>query len=327
MKFQRLMKITKCSLAVGATWLLASQLALADTYPSKPIKIVVPVGTGTGSDLAARHLAAGLGKVLNTSVIVDNKLGAAGVIGTEAVARAEPDGYTLLLTFASHYINPWVMKTSFDAVKDFEPIAGLNITALVLVTGAASPYKSVSDVVAAAKRKPNFISYASAGTGGVSHMAGALLGNMAGIELNHIPYKVASQVVIDTSSGQVDLAFAGVTAALPQLQSGRLRALAVTTASRSRHLPDTPTVSESGLPGYEISSKIVVLAPRGTPPEVVSKLSNAFTRLGSSEEFKEFCKLQGCEVEIRDSAAVKAGAPNELAKWKRLVELAKPESN
>lgn len=175
MNFHRLTGMAKRSLATAVVLFAATHCALADTYPNRPIKIVVPIGSGTGSDLAARYFAAGLGKSLNVPVIVDNKVGAAGVIGTDAVAKAEPDGHTLLLTFAAHYINQWVMKTPFDAVRDFEPIAGLNVTALVLVTGAASPYKSLGDVLTVAKRKPDSLSYASSGTGGVSHMAGALL--------------------------------------------------------------------------------------------------------------------------------------------------------
>lgn len=313
---------------LGVALLLAAAHSVhADSYPSKPIKMIVPAGTGTGSDLAARYFSVGLGALLNTPVIVENRLGAGGVIGTEAVAKAAPDGYTLLLTFASHYINQWIMPTTVDAVRDFEPIAGLNISALVLVTAPTSPYKSLQDLLSAAKRTPGGLSYASAGAGGVTHMAGALLNSMAHVDLHHIPYKAAGQVPIDASAGQVDVAFVGITAALPLIRAGRLRALAVTTRSRSLHLPDTPTMSEAGLPGYEMSSKIVVLAPRGTSPEIVSKLSSAFIRLASSNEFKEFCRLQGCEVDVRDSATVKAAAPEELGRWKQLVELTKPASN
>lgn len=313
--------------ALGALGTLQFASARAQGSANKPIRLVVPTGTGTGSDLAARHFAAGLGRLMQTSVVVDNRLGAGGVIGTEYVARAEPDGSTLLFTFASHYINQWVTTTSFDAVKDFEPIARLNLTALVLVTAAGSPYRSVQDVVAAARRKPNSVSYGSAGVGGVSHMAGALLESVAGVELNHVPYKVPSQALIETSSGLVDVTFAGMTAVLPLIQSGRLRPLGVTTSARSRHLPDVPTLAQAGLTGYEIASAIVVLAPKGTPQERIRRLSDAFTRLAGQDDFRDFCRIQGCEVDVLNSANANAAAPVELARWKRLAELAGIKTN
>lgn len=313
--------------AIAGCALTFASFCFAASYPEKPIKIIVPAGAGTASDLTARYFGVGLGKVLNTPIIVENKLGAGGVIGTDFVAKAAPDGYTLLLTFSSHYINQWVMNTSFDAVRDFEPIAGLAISSMVLVTVSSSPYKSVRDVIAAAKLKPDSVSYGSAGIGGVTHMAGALFDKMAQIQLNHVPYKSAGQVPVDAAAGQVDVAFVGMTAALPLLQSGRLRALAVTTVQRAPNLPEVPTMAEAGVPGYELISRTEVLAPKGTPAEIVAKLSTAFARIANSDGFKAFCKLQACVVDARDGVTVKAGAQADLQKWHELVKLTSPKSN
>lgn len=310
---------------VAVTALTAVATATAQPYPSKPIKIIVITGPGTASDSTARYLASGMTKVLNTPVIVENRPGASGVIATEAVAKSPADGHTLLLTFSSHFINQWTMKPPYDAVNDFEPIARLNRSTLVLTTAASSPFKSVADVVAAAKRNPGKVSYATAG--GVTEMAGALMGNLAGVRINHALYKEPSRVIIDSSSGVVDMAFTGLTAAFPLIESGRVRALAVTTSTRASQLPGVPTLAEAGLPGYEMSSTVMVLAPKGTPPTVVSKLSSVITQLATEEGFKELCRIQVCDVEILDSGALKAAAPAELEKWRRLVELTKTQTN
>lgn len=295
--------------------------ALAQEYPSRPIKIVVPVTAGSGTDATARFVAQALAKVWDATVVVDNKPGAGAVLGTEFVANAPADGYTLLFTYAAHFSNQWVIKPRFDAVRDFEPIARLANSTLILATKPDSPFRTVRDLIAAAKQKPGGVSYGSAGIGSTGHMAGALLEKMAGIELNHVPYKAASQVPVDASTGQVDVMFGGLASALPLIKSGRLRVLAVTAEKRSANLPDVPTMAESGVPGYENSSPIWVFAPRGTPQAIVNKLSDALTRIASTPEFNEYCFGQGIEVDVQDAATVKADAPVELAKWKRLVEL------
>lgn len=296
-------------------------------YPHKPIRIVVPVTAGSGTDATARFLSNALGKAWNTTVIVDNKPGAGAALGSEFVAKAAPDGYTLLFTYAAHYSNQWVLKPNFDAVKDFEPVARLANSTLVLATRPESPIRTVADLVAAAKKSPGQISYASAGIGSTGHMAGALLTKMAGMELNHVPYKAASQVPLDAASGQVDVMIGGLASALPLIKSGRLRPIAVTAAKRSANLPHVPTVAEQGLPGYENSSPIWVLAPRGTSQEIVNRLSTQLTQIAATPEFKEYCLNQGIEVDIQDTATYRAQAPLELQKWKQLVELTSPERN
>ena len=316
--FRRTFGIAVAVLAAGA---FAPGFA-ADFPDGKPIRIFVATGAGSGSDLTARQIAPGLAKELDTAVIVDNKTGAGGVIGTDFVAKAPPDGHTLLSTYAQHYTNQLVQKTPYDAVKDFEPIARIASSALVISVAAGSPYKTLDDVVQAAKRQGGSISYGSSGNGTTSHMAAALLTHVAGIELNHIPYKAPGQVALDAAAGQIDLSFNGMSSVLPLIRSGRLRPLAVTTAQRSQSLPDVPTVAELGFPGYEAASPIWIFAPRGTPQAIVDKLSEAVMRQARSQGFKELCLQQGLEVDIQSAATAKAAGPGELEKWRKLMSVA-----
>lgn len=296
-------------------------------YPSRTIRFIVPTGAGSGTDNTARFMADGLGKAWGVPVVVENKVGAGGVIGTDFAAKAPADGYTVLFNYAQHYSYQWVEKTPYDAVKDFEPIARLANSTLVLLTSAQSPFKSVGDLLAAAKEKPGGLSYGSAGQGTTSHMAAALFSSMAGITMVHVPYKAPAQAAIDAAAGQVQLTFGGLSTALPLIKAGRVRALAVTTATRSQNLPDVPTMAEAGLKGYDLGSPIWALAPRGTPQPIVKKLSDEMTRLAATQQFKDFCLAQGFEVDIQDVAIYKAAAPAELEKWRRLVELAKDKVN
>lgn len=292
----------------------------ADFPDGRTIRIIVATGAGSGSDLTARQIAVGLSKELGSPVIVENKTGASGVIGTDYVAKAAPDGYTLLGTYAQHYTNQLVQKTPYDAVKDFEPIARIANSALVISVAADSPYKSLKDVIEAAKKKPGVISFGSSGNGTTSHMAGALFANMAGISLNHVPYKAPGQVAVDAAAGQIDLSFNGMSTVLPLIKGGRLRALAVTTAQRSQSLPDVPTVAELGFPGYEASSPVWIFAPRGTPQPIIDKLSAAVLQQARTPAFKELCTAQGLDVDPQDAATAKAAGPGELEKWRKLLK-------
>lgn len=309
---------------VFATWAIeAFAPAFAADFPNgKPIRIVVSTGVGSGSDLTARQIAVGLGKDLNTAVIIENKTGAGGVIGTDYVAKAAPDGYTLLGTYAQHYTNQLVQKTPYDAVKDFEPIARIANSALVISVASNAPYKTLKDVIEAAKKQPGIITYGSSGNGTTSHMAAALFEHMAGVKLNHVPYKAPGQVAMDAAAGQLDLSFNGMSSVLPLIKSGRLRALAVTTAQRSQSLPDVPTVAELGYPGYEAASPIWIFAPRGTPQAIVNKLSESVVRQAKSQGFKDLCMNQGLEVDIQTAAVAKAAGPGELEKWRKLMSVA-----
>jgi len=297
--------------------------ALAADFPDgKPIRIVVATGVGSGSDLTARQIATGLGKELGAAVIIDNKTGAGGVIGTDFVAKAAPDGYTLLGTYAQHYTNQLVQKTPYDAVKDFEPIARIANSALAISVAANSPYKTLKEVIDAAKKQPGMITYGSSGNGTTSHMAAALFEHIAGVKLTHVPYKAPGQVALDAAAGQIDLSFNGMSSVLPLIKGGRLRPLAVTTAQRSQSLPDVPTVAELGYPGYEAASPIWIFAPRGTPVAIVNKLSDAVVRQAQSQGFKDLCLNQGLEVDIQTASVAKAAGPGELEKWRKLMSVA-----
>lgn len=294
---------------------------LAQAYPVRPVRLIVPVSAGSGSDVVARYMGAELTKVLGSPFVVENRLGASGIIGTDIVAKAAPDGYTLLCTYAAHYSNQWVERTPYDAVRDFEPVARLGMSALLLTTAASSPFRTVQDVIAAAKRKPGSVSFGSSGNGTTSQMAAALMSSMAGIEMTHVPYKGPSQVAVDTASGQVDIGFGGVASSLALIKAGRLRALAVTSLRRSSQLPGAVTMEEAGLKGYELISPIWVMAPHGTPLAIVSQLSRAMTVAAASTAFKSYCIGQGLEVDIADATAVRASAPAELERWRKLVGL------
>ena len=308
-------------LASTAALLLVHGEAMAQDYPSKPIRVVVPVTAGSGTDVTARFVSTALAKAWGATVIVDNKPGAGSALGAGEVAKAAPDGYTLLFNYAAHYSNSWVLKTSFDPVKDFEPVARMANSTLIIATHPNSPFQTLRDLLAAAKARPGQINYGSAGIGSTAHMAGALLEKLAGVTFNHVPYKAASQVPVDASTGQVDFMFGGLASSLPMIKGGRLRVLAVTSEKRSANLPDVPTVAEAGVAGYENSSPIWMFAPRGTPQAIVDKLSGALTRIAATPEFKAYTFDQGIEVDIQTAAVAKADAAAQSAKWRDLVEL------
>jgi len=311
------------SIALAAAGAMSAACVLAAEFPDgKPVHIVVATGPGSGSDLTARQLAADISRQWGTPVVVENKTGAGGIIGTQFVAKAEPDGYTLLSTYAQHYTNQLVRETPYDAVRDFEPIARVANSALVISVAADSSYKTLKDVIEAARKHPGTITYGSSGNGTTSHMAAALFTHMAGIELNHVPYKAPGQVALDAASRQIDLSFNGMSTALPLIKGGRLRPLAVTTAQRSQSLPDVPTVAELGYPGYEAASPVWIFAPRGVPQPIVDKLSDAFTHQARTQAFRDLCLNQGLEVDIQDAATAKAAGAGELEKWRKLVSVA-----
>lgn len=301
---------------------LLAQDAFAQTpWPDRPIRFIVPVAAGAGTDLVARQVSVALNRLWGVACIVDNKPGAGGAVGTDYVAKALPDGYTLLLTFSAHYTTPLIDKTPYDPVADFEPVARLASSPLFMVTAPDSPFKSVADVVVASRRAPRSVTYASAGQGTPSHMGGALLESIAGVEMVHAPYRNGSQAMIETGSGQIHVAFSGA-ASLPLVKSGRLRLLAITSARRSGYLPGVPTVNESaGIQGYELTSPIWAMAPRGTPDAVRSKLSDALAAIAATPDFMAFCAAQYLEQDFQGAAQARAAAAGEAAHWRRLVQL------
>ena len=260
-----------------ACFLVASLLASfasAQGYPQRPVRIIVPLGAGGFADVPARILAPRLSTQMGGSFFVENKPGAGSTIGADMVAKAKPDGETLLFTATPHVISAHLYKKlPYHALKDFAPVALIASGPYALVVTADMPVKSVADLIAAARAQPGKIDYASSGNGSAQHLVGALFASMAGIELSHVPYKGSSQAMQDLLGGRVKVSFAGIPNVLPHVRSGRLRALGVTGAKRWPDLPEVPTIAEAGVPGFEADLWLCMLAPAGTPATVVNRLA------------------------------------------------------
>lgn len=304
-----------------AAALLGACAATAQTYPAKPLRFVVPFAAGGGSDLVARTVAARLHGELGQPVVVDNRPGAAGAIGAEAVARAGADGHTLLLgSNGPLAINPALQtKLPYDPIRDFAPVALVTIMPFVLVTHPSLPVKNVRELVALAKARPNELNYGSPGNGSTTHLANELLKAMTGIKVTHIPYKGVAPAATDLVSGQVQMMAGDLSTLLPHVNSGRMRALAVTAARRSSLLPGVPTVAESGVPGYDASGWFGVLVPAGTPQPVVERLHAAIQRGIDSAEARERLGALGGEVATGTPEQFGAHIRSEGAKWGKVI--------
>lgn len=293
-----------------------------DAWPSKPVRIVVPFAAGGTSDILARALAEKLQASLKQTVLVENKAGAGGVIGADSVAKSAPDGYTFLLgTIASHAINPALQpKMPYDAGKDFSPVILLGSISNVLLVGANQPYKNVQDVIAAAKAQPGGLPFASAGQGSSQHMSGETFRLLAKAELTHVPYKGSAPAVQDVIGGQIPMSFETVTVALPHVQSGRVRALAVTSARRSPVMPNVPTLQEAGVPGFDVASWQALYAPAGTPPVIVQRMNAEIAKIIAMPDMK--AKMEGLGLEHAPNTPEQFAefGRNEIAKWTRIVK-------
>jgi tripartite-type tricarboxylate transporter receptor subunit TctC len=308
-------------LAVMALAPLASQAQ--DAWPAKqPIKIIVPFAAGGTSDVLARVLAERLSAALKQTVVIDNKGGAGGVIGADAAAKAPPDGYTFVLgTIATHAINPVLMpKMPYDATKDFAPVILLGSISNVLIVGADQPYKSVKDLVAAARAKPGDIVFAAAGQGSSQHMSGETFKLLTGTEMTFISYKGSAPAIQDLIGGQVPVSFETVTVAAPHIKSGKARALAVTSAKRTRVLPDTPTMQEAGVPNFDVASWQALYAPAGTPPAIVSRMNAEVEKILATPEVA--VKLDNLGLEHAPNTPAQFAEFNraELVKWAKIVK-------
>jgi len=310
---------------LGAALLAGSACAVqAQSYPAKPITFIVPFAPGGANDTVARIIARAAEKKLGTTIVVDNKGGAGGTIGTEAVARAAADGYTILLASAAHAINPLVYpKLSYDAVKDFTPIIQLTESPYVLVVGKSVKASSLQDVVGLAKASPGHLTYASSGTGSAPHLAGAMFGDMAHIDIQHVPYKGGAPALVDVIRGEVTMYFSSVPSAAPHLHSGAVRALAVSTAKRVAALPDVPTVAESGIPGYELAGWYGVLAPANTPANVVAALSAAFNDAIKDSAVRKQLETEGSTPVGGSPDVLAERIRKDLAKFAKMGDLVK----
>jgi tripartite-type tricarboxylate transporter receptor subunit TctC len=273
--------------AIAAVVFAAAGVASAQPFPSKPVHILVPYPAGGGVDVLTRTLADVVSKQWGQSIVVENRPGAGGVIASQAIATSPPDGYNLIMVASGHATNPFLYpKLPYDTFKDFSPISLLASSPNILLVRADSPFKSVGDVIAAAKAKPGSMSYGHAGNGTSTHLAGELLRNLANIDLNAIPYKGGAPAINDLLGGQIPMSFNNGPESVGQLQAGTVRALAVTTASRAPFLPDIPSMSEA-VPGYGTEVWWGLLGPGGMPPELVARLSHDFVAALNTEAVKE----------------------------------------
>ena len=298
-----------------------SLTVFAQSYPNKSISLVVPQAAGGTNDIVARLIAPAMGDALGSSVVVENKPGAGGNIGTQGVARAPKDGYTLLLTINSaQAINPALYKNpGFDPINDFVPLYYIGATPYVLVSPPGSPYKTLAEVVSAAKKKPGELSYASAGNGTISHLLGAMLNTSAGIDMQHIPYKGVAPAINDVLGGQVPLAFASLPSALNYIKAGKLQAIAISSAKRSSAAPEIPTIAET-YPDCVGEVWVAIFAPIGTPADVVKKIQASMDKVMTRADVREKLIAQGLDLTPVAQAKLGALLKEELAKWVRIVK-------
>jgi len=295
--------------------------AHAQTYPTKPITIVVPASPGGAIDLVARLVGQKLTEAWGQSVVVDNRSGATGIVGTDVVAKAAPDGYTLALVASSHAINPsMVRKLPYDTVKSFEPVALTHVVPLMLVVSPSVPAKSVKELIAYGKAHPGQLSFASSGSGGAPHFSGELFKSMAGLDMVHIPYKGSTLAHPDLTSGRVSLMFDTVAAINPQVKAGKVRALAVSTTKHAAIAPQLPTMAEAGLPGYDTSTWGGVLAPAGTPKAVMDKLNAGINQALAAPDVRERLLAAGIEPAGGSPAQFSGFIQTEMVKWAKVAK-------
>jgi len=314
--------VTAASLIAMSTAAFAQSAAPsgASTYPNRPIRLVVPVPPGGSSDGMARVLGVRLTESWGQQVVVDNRAGAAEIIGTDLVAKANPDGYTLVLVSLRFSVNPSIMKVPYDAVRDFEPVTMTAAVGNVLGANAKSPVKSVKDLIALAKQKPGELTFASSGIGGAPHLIGEFFALQTGIKLTHIAYKGGGPAIADLVSGNVSMSFASMTSALPFIKSGRLRPLAVSSRERSEQLTDVPTMAEAGVPGIVVRDWQGVLAPRGTPKQVIDKLHDEITRILRHPDDRERLAGMGLEIIASTPEEFRSAVISEIQRWAKVVK-------
>ena len=284
-------------IAAGLATSLLATAALAQSYPAKPIRLIVPFAAGGGNDNVARLVGKHLSDNLGQQLVIDNRPGAGGVLGAELAAKAVPDGYTLFLGgVGSHAVNPNLnVSLPYDPIRDFAPVALLAQAPLVLVVHPSVPADSITAFVALARSRPGQLNYASNGNGSSSHLAAVMFDSMTGVDMVHVPYKGLSPALTDLLSGRVQLMFSSVVAILPHIKAGKLRGLAVTGSRRLASMPNLPTIAESGLPGYEASSWYGVLAPAGTPREIVARLNAELVKALEQPEVRTSLLAEGAE--------------------------------
>jgi tripartite-type tricarboxylate transporter receptor subunit TctC len=316
------MPIIRSLLLKTAGVLLAlTTVAAAQDYPTKPVRLIIPFPPGGSNDVVGRLFATHLSERLGKQVIVDNRgAGAGGVVGTEVVANAPHDGYTILVISLAHAVNPWLYKLPYDPIKGFTPIAQLGAGPNVLVVNPELPVHSVKELIAAAKEKPGQLQYASAGVGSFQHLGGELFKFMAKVDILHIPFKGGGPAMIDVVGGHTKVMFSSLVQTTPHIKSGKLRALGTGGLKRNPVLPDVPTVAEAGVPDYEAVNWWGIVAPAGTPPAIVERLHKAITEVQDSPEVQKQFATEGAEVVKKSPAEFGQFMISEMNKWERVVK-------
>jgi len=298
---------------------LLSLPAAAQTYPAKPVRIIVPFAPGGGSDFIARFTAQRLSGSFGSQVIVENKPGAGGMLGIEAGVRAEPDGYTFTLIASSYTVNPALYPLKYDPVNDITPVVQISQGPMIVVVNPKVPAKTAVELIALAKAKPGQLNFASAGQGSITHMACELFAYMAGIKMSHIPYKGTGPALTDTIAGQTDLFCTSTATALPHVKAGRLRAIAVTTANRLPAEPNVPTLAESGVKGYDVPIWHGLIAPKGMPRVAVDKMNAEVNKLLKSKDTAEQLQTDGVSPKGGTPEAFRDQIRKEIDLWKKTV--------
>jgi tripartite-type tricarboxylate transporter receptor subunit TctC len=319
------MRTPRFRLVTGAVLtVLAASLSVpvaAQTYPSKPVRLIVPFAPGGFTDVVARILGQRLSVSMGQQFIIENKAGAGSTIGTDFVAKAAPDGYTLVMISTTHVISPWIYKSMpYDPIKSFVPVTKLVDSPYVLLVNPKVPARNVQEFIALAKASPDTLRYASSGNGSSQHLMGGLFASLTGTKLQHVPYRGSSGAATDLVAGVVESSFAGVPNALAQVPAGRLRALAVTTGKRIPQLPDVPTLQEAGVPGYEASVWLALLAPAGTPRDIVNRLNAEVAKLMESGETRKALYEAGVEVSLSTPDALGEYMVKEMERWGKVVK-------
>jgi tripartite-type tricarboxylate transporter receptor subunit TctC len=318
------MRLAVPALVLGAALAAASAPSFAQQqqpWPTRPIKLIVPFAPGGFTDVTARIIGQKLSQALGQSFVIENKPGAGSTIGSDFVAKAPPDGYTLLMVSSTHVISPWLYKNlPYDPIKSFTVIGKLVESPYVLLVNPKVQAKNVQEFIALAKSQPNMIHYASSGNGSAQHLMGGLFVSMTGAPLKHVPYRGSNGAAQDLVAGVVESSFAGVPNALAQVPTGRLKALAVTTSKRAPQLPDVPTLEEAGVKGYDAAVWLALLAPAGTPKEIVHKLNAEIAKLMAEPDTRKVLFDAGVEPTPSTPEAMAEYMQQELTRWGKVVK-------
>jgi tripartite-type tricarboxylate transporter receptor subunit TctC len=311
----------RCLLAAASLLAAFTTMAAAQAdYPNRPVRLIIPFPPGGSNDVVGRMIGEQLGKQLGKQVVIDNRAGAGGVVGTEIASRAPPDGYTILVISLAHAVNPWLYKLPYDPIKAFAPIGVMGSGPNVVAVNPQLPVQSIKELIALAKSKPGDLQYASAGIGSFQHLGGELFKLEAGIDMLHVPFKGGGPSMIDVIGGHTKVVFSSLVQTTPHLKSGKLRALGVGSKERNKVLPDVPSVAEAGVPSYEAVNWWGIVAPAGTPQPIIDKLHAALTAAQDTPEVEKQFGSEGAVVVKKSPTEFGAFMVSEMNKWEQVVK-------